>query len=239
MIKIAICDDDENFCKQEQDTIIQIMKLEFAEIDYELICCNSGQDLKELLDNVVIDVVFLDIELGSEDGFQIANEMRKKYEKLSIIFVTTYENLVYDSFEYRPLGFVRKRLFSKEFRLAMIRVIKQLTINNTIIVMGELKRKKMFMVNDVCMIQNFRHDVIVSTFAEDVQIRDKISNHIDELISGGFVEINRGVVVNMKHIDKIDKHNLILSNKKSMAISRNYYQNFIDKYERFKLKNNS
>lgn len=239
MVKMTICDDDEEFCTQEHASIIHIMETKFAEIDYELRCCKSGQELIDLLEKTEIDVVFLDIELGKEDGFMIANVIRKRYENISIIFVTTYDNLVYDSFEYRPLGYVRKRLFSKEFSIAMIRVIKHLTKNGTIIVMGELRHKKMFRLNEVYLIQNYRHDVIVSMEKDDVQIRDKVKNHIEELIAGGFIEINRGIMVNMRYIENVDKYNLILSNKKEITISRNYYKNFREKYERFKVLNNA
>lgn len=239
MIKMVICDDDENFCIQEKNTIMHIMEKEFAEIDYELLCCTSGYELTDLLNNAEIDVVFLDIELGKEDGFKIANVIRKKYENISIVFVTTYDNLVYDSFEYRPLGYVRKRLFSKEFGMAMIRVIKHLTKNGTFIVMGELRHKRIFRVNEVYLIQNYRHDVIISTEKEEVQIRDKVNNHVEELTLAGFIEINRGVMVNMRYIDKVDKYNILLLNKKKMTISRNYYKNFKQKYEFFKVLNNN
>ncbi len=53
-------------------------------------------------------VVLLDINMEPMDGFQIAEQIAKSNSKILIVFVTSHEETVYDSFDYMPFYFTQK-----------------------------------------------------------------------------------------------------------------------------------
>jgi two-component system response regulator LytT len=48
----------------------------------------------------LFDVVFLDIELPDKLGLEIAKLLKETYRNIIIAFVTSFDNYVYDAFDY-------------------------------------------------------------------------------------------------------------------------------------------
>lgn len=56
------------------------------------------------------------------NGFNLAERISNNlfpYENATIIYITTYENLVYEAFKYSPLRFIRKNRINDELREAI------------------------------------------------------------------------------------------------------------------------
>ena len=54
------------------------------------------------------DIIFLDIEMGQEDGITVARRIRKIDKSVLIVYVTSHENYMMESFEIRPFRFLVK-----------------------------------------------------------------------------------------------------------------------------------
>ena len=57
---------------------------------------------------ILFDIIFLDIEMGQEDGITVARRIRKIDKKVLIVYVTSHENYMMESFEIRPFRFLVK-----------------------------------------------------------------------------------------------------------------------------------
>lgn len=69
--------------------------------------------LLEFIDNHSCDIAFLDIEMGKVNGLEIAKQIKIKYPKVNIIFVTGYNNYAIEAFKIKASGYVLKP-FTKE-----------------------------------------------------------------------------------------------------------------------------
>lgn len=58
------------------------------------------------LDN--FDVIFLDIEMGQADGITVARKIRETDKNVLIIYVTSHESYMQESFSVRPFRFFGK-----------------------------------------------------------------------------------------------------------------------------------
>jgi len=245
MLKIAICDDEEIFREVEIETISRIMKQEYEHISYEITQYHCGSDLiKEYVSNE-IDIIFLDIELGEENGFDVATSLTKIRNNTNIVFVTTYENLVFDSFVFRPLGFVRKRAFENEFKQIMFRMIQYFVESKQMIIFGVGKEKYEFLLDEIRMISAFKHEIIVSSENNDLKIRDQLLKYESELLNKAFVVAGRGCMINLKYIKKIEGNTVYLFNDKFVEISRsrlkevkNSFRDYQFKYAKGRIKIN-
>ena len=236
MIKIGLCDDETKFREREIEILTKVLNDGFEYLTYELCEFETGEQLLSYYTKDDIDIILLDIEMGNEHGFDVASKLMNIRKDTRIIFVTSHENLVFDSFVCRPLGFVRKRIFEQEIQLVMSRIIKSLIDDKKMIVLGEGKDNIQLLFNEIRMIDSFKHNVIVSIENNDITLRDRLSRFEDSLIEENFVKVNKGCLVNMKYIKKIENYVLVLINGRHVVISRskgkevnNIYKNYICK----------
>ena len=108
MIRIAICDDD----VKGAETVGRIVERCCREKE---IACKSRifYDSKaffyEVEDGEYYDVLLLDIEMPGLNGIELTNRVRKYLPDAITIFVTSYEQYVYKSFEVQPYRFIPKK----------------------------------------------------------------------------------------------------------------------------------
>lgn len=83
-----------------------------------------------MLHRVPYDIVLLDIQMGEVSGFMLAEELYKITGGENIIFVSSMENLVFESIHFRPFRFVRKSHLEEELTEAVESWIQQNTKRN-------------------------------------------------------------------------------------------------------------
>jgi len=57
---------------------------------YEVFITTKPDEVTRILNEHDIDLVMLDIRMPEKDGFQIFQELKKKYEKIPALFITAY-----------------------------------------------------------------------------------------------------------------------------------------------------
>ena len=62
--------------------------LEFLDEKFTIFASTNGRDGLEILENEEIDLVLLDIMMPEMDGFQVAQKIREKNDRVPIIFIT-------------------------------------------------------------------------------------------------------------------------------------------------------
>lgn len=89
MLNIAICDDDLLIQKQVGNAISNY--LSNKNYEYDLYFYSTGFGLLNALNDINFSFVFLDIDLGKENGVEVAKIIRKIQSKpVNIIFITSY-----------------------------------------------------------------------------------------------------------------------------------------------------
>lgn len=69
---------------------------------------SDGQTCLSQLGSRKFNILFLDIEMPGVDGFSMAGKMQKSYPNIVLIFVSSHESLVFQSYEYDTFWFMRK-----------------------------------------------------------------------------------------------------------------------------------
>lgn len=100
--KIVICDDDETFI----DLLSEKIEQDF--VQRKIVCLiEKYSDSRKLLDNIGAEtqLYFLDIDMPEINGMEIADKILAKNLHSEIIFVSNHEEMVFESFRYKPLRF--------------------------------------------------------------------------------------------------------------------------------------
>ena len=115
MLKIAICDDDVKMTGMLDTILEKIAKRNFVKIDTEVFL-DGGELEKAVEEKMYFDIIFLDIEMGDEDGITAARKIRETDRNVLIIYVTSHESYMQESFSVRPFRFVVKPIEEKSWK---------------------------------------------------------------------------------------------------------------------------
>lgn len=201
MYQIAICDDEEKILQDMQRKIEDCFISQGIEAEY--FCTNNSEKMMEYIKNEPLDVLFLDIDMPHISGMDIASYLKENRAEILIVFVTSQEALVYQSFAYRPFGFVRKTHIDAELEELIIRIKQEL---------GE-KRQELTITKGQELIRVARQEIIyieaegnylnLCTKREALKVRDTMTNMESELKESGFVRCHKGYLVNAHLIEKM------------------------------------
>ncbi|MGN0634016.1 MAG: LytR/AlgR family response regulator transcription factor [Oscillospiraceae bacterium] len=219
MIRIAIVDDEEN--------VLDILKCKISEIldemdaEADLFCCQIGDALIRLHNEMDFNIIFLDLEMPQSDGLETAKAIRNDDPNVVLVFVTNREDLVFNAFQYNAIAFVRKKRLDKELAEAVEQAYRKAIAKLSV---HFLKTEN----GDIC----FKSDEILyfSSQGHNVWLHHKSGKsyrvfytleQLENIVSSeSFVRCHSGILVNCGYIFSIDKENVILTNGEAVALSR-------------------
>ncbi|AAO36798.1 sigma-54-dependent transcriptional regulator [Clostridium tetani] len=125
MYKLMIVDDEATIRRS----------LEFAlEDNYNIFSCDNKNDVLHLLIKENIDIILLDLRLGTEDGLEILKEI-KKIKKETIVIIMTAYGTIESSVQAMKLGafyYVTKPINIEELSLFLSKVNEYINLNSQI-----------------------------------------------------------------------------------------------------------
>lgn len=233
-INIAVCDDEHSFIEVIKKRLGEILK---GQREYTLSVFDKGKDLMDQYKKQVFDTVLLDIDMPEISGFEIAAELQKINKNVIIVFITSHEDKVFQSWEYQPFWFVRKTHLN-DLEFIMPRLLTKIDSireeeNGIFSLFGE-KEAVEIDVNAVKYIQAYRHYIILKDKdKKDLQIRCKISEAERQLSSRYFVRIQKGIIINCRFISKITSREVILLDGEKLHISRDKIEYTKEEFQKF------
>lgn len=218
MIKIAICDDEkivlDEICSKVQDA--------FSEINCtaEIYNTHNPFDLVEHIKNNTTDVLFLDIDMPSLSGMDIAQFLIDSNAEILLVFVTSHDTLVYQSFRYHPFGFIRKSHFDEEIGAVVKSIADELQNRNEHF---SFKTNEGFFkvpFEDIIYFESESNYINLHCTENQYRFRGTITSLENELKAKGFIRTHKGFLVNQQHIFAIKGDDIELSSKELLPIGR-------------------
>ncbi len=228
-MRIAICDDDRNDAN----------KIRFALLDVEnrleIDIFESGQDF---LDSIKVgrqyDLVFMDIYMGDENGMEIVRTMQTISPDTQVIFSTTSVDHAVEAFEVNAIGYLVKPYSDADIVKVFARAsVRRERTNDTVLIQAGNDRK-LFRNDDVLTIESDRHYTRI-TVKDGTVSRFHIGFSEILPLFKGFIEISRGLAVNMSYIDMIKSSVITMCDGKSYNIARGKKDDVVTQYTAFVL----
>lgn len=223
MIRIAIVDDEPNIL----DRIKQSICSQFKErnIAITVVKYTNGSDLLNAVETgYLFDVVFLDIELPDGLGLNVAKQLRNSYRNIIIAFVTSFDNYVYDAFDYDVIGYIRKHELDSRLGTVIDRVIKKFReISNEKIFKNSTGQCRESTENIVYFESDNHNITIFFNNGKEFSYTDSLKRLEDEYAIHGFIRIHSGYLVNLKYVYSIEKDYVVLKyadKNEKLSVSR-------------------
>jgi DNA-binding LytR/AlgR family response regulator len=125
MLEIAICDDDPSITGFLETTLRASGGL-LPEPLHIRVFHEGAAVLAALKNNVPFDIIFLDIELGDTTGIVVAEEIRKTFEHMILVFVSAHESYCKQLFRFETTAFLSKPIDEAEVKKLLLRIYKKL-----------------------------------------------------------------------------------------------------------------
>ncbi|HKX84207.1 MAG TPA: LytTR family DNA-binding domain-containing protein [Pyrinomonadaceae bacterium] len=198
--------DDERLARKEMQRLLA----EFDEIDIVGEAENLSQAV-ELIDNEKPDIVFLDIQLSNENGFDL---LERTKPSLKLIFVTAFDEYAIRAFEVNALDYLLKPVNPERLAKAIERLkeekqdakteLRPLEFDDRIFL--EVGERSMFLkVSEISHINAAGDYSEIYTVEKKKLLVEKSLREWEERLPGKhFLRIHRQTIVNLDEIENIE-----------------------------------
>lgn len=216
----------------------------------------NGDEALEIIQKVLPDIVYLDIQMPGSNGFEVLEKLRQiKIEPLPvIIFVTAFDEYALKAFEYHALDYLLKPFDRERFKSSFELAVKMISAENQanyqqkiVQLLDHLQPKSeylewvsvkkgdaisLFKINEIRWIEAQGNYVLLN-LANNIShlLREKMDSLEEKLNPQKFIRIHRSTIINIDFIKEIEvwgrgEYQIAMSGEKTFNVSRSYRINF-------------
>ena len=219
-MNVAICDDDSCFCELLKNKLLAKFHTSCAEI----VIIDTYTISQKLVDETAkknYQILFLDIDMPTENGFLIADRISKILPQCFLVFVTSHDFLVFEAIKKHPFGFIRKSMLDSELEPMIDDLLSASLYKQKFYT---IKKYNNFIRIPFCNIQYIEakgNNVLLYVGKEIYSKKIRISDIERELPSVQFIRTSRSFIVNLAEVyGAITTAGLTLKNGEHLPVSR-------------------
>lgn len=229
MIYIGICDDEEI----QRQHILKLCEQFFTKysLSFECIEFTSGEELLQYTGEQ-LHILFLDVELGGMDGIEVMHQVEEADWVWRIVFISSHEEMVWNSFGIKTLGFVRKPVEYATLEKWIKIAIKENQENRVYeCTVGREKYYKK--IEDIYYLESEGNYTYICEKKEKILINDNLKCWQKKMENAPMVRIHKSYLINMQHIKAWEADTVVLSNETVLPLGRQYKNNASETYFAF------
>lgn len=181
-------------------------------------------DAKKGLNNIEVDLIFLNIEMPILSGFELLDELNNKPQ---VIFVSSETEYAFKAFDYGATDYLQKPIAIERFDFAIKKALNhyRLRINTSetddkhIFVKSNLKKQKVY-IKDIKWIQALGDYIQLVTEEKNLVVLSTMKSFEKELPEGKFFRIHKSYIVSLDKIVRFNSKNVEIGTYE-IPLSRN------------------
>lgn len=214
-MRIAICDDkiilhDELKKHLEKYAINRNIIMNYD--DY-----SNGSDL--IASSIDYDIIFMDYQMDGIDGLETARRLRKKKVNSTIIFLTSFPSIVFDTFEVNAYRFLVKPIDYEKLSSALDDFLKSQEDSNFIFIKSDDDNRKVN-IDDIIYIEADNKYCYIRTTDDNITYKKTLSDIEKQVPGDKFFRSHRTYLVGFRHIVSHTSTDILFDNKERALISK-------------------
>ena len=186
-------------------------------------------------------LVFLDIDMPELNGLEVGKQVKEINPQTDIIYLSQREDLVFDTLQLHPFGFIRKSKIIQDFSSVL-----ELFVNTALGTTSENKKlsissKSGTVSADIDQVMYIEGNKNYQTFylkdGNKFDARILMSELEEKLKEHGFIRVHKGYLVNYLFIRQIGHNEVTLTNNKILPISGKRKEEIMEIYLSITRKN--
>lgn len=232
MVTIATCDDDLIYLGQIAKYLSELA--DEQNLRYETF--SNASDLISAVrkQNDKFDIILLDIDIDTDNGIEVAKQIRKYNEELLIIFITSFLEYAPEGYGVKAFRYILKPIDPDILKAEIRAAIKELDKNRVLTYSVTSKGLcKTIPVNDIVYFESSNRKVTIKDVnGDEIEFYEKLDDIENQEMFKNFIRPHQSFLVNILHINYIEKNarTIVLKDNGRVPISRSKIDQVIKKY---------
>lgn len=217
--QLAICDDEVYWQKEILKYCKTIEKRKEIAFTYHIF--SSGEELLEFKDH--LDILLLDEEMKKISGQMIKEYFESVNRDTMIIFITSHNEIIYDSFGKNVYGFLEKPIVEKSFYELFERILTKLNKKQYITLPDSINGEIIIPCTDIMYMEADGSYTKIYLKNHDMMIVRRGMNEIEKANTfRNIIRVHKSYIVNFNYAEKLTADNtlLVLTNGIQIPIAR-------------------
>lgn len=222
MVKIAVCDDE----KSQLEYLSDIIKKWSNTMNKPctLILFESAEEFWFEYGKNRFDIAVLDIQMSGQNGMELAKELRKLNDKISIIFVTGISDFIGEGYNVYAINYLLKPIDENRLFEALSAASERNNTSDNKKVVIETDGETVAVYEDeIEYLEAFSHSTSVYTQSGVLEVQNGMNSVMAKLSADKFIKCHRSYGINLKCVKLIKKYEVLLDSGKTVPISRRMY----------------
>ena len=236
-MRVAVIDDESIFRMQLKMMIGKLA--EKKELTFDVEEFENGHSFVEALEERRFDIVFMDIYMPDMDGIATAKKLREMTERTFLIFMTASEGHYPDAFSLHAFDYVTKPFTLDRIEQLLDEIIQHTPMDESFIKLplGNIERK--IYLKDIVSVTTDGHYLdITESAGEDARIRLTSGEFIEMTCNDKrFIMVNRGIIINMDYVDRIEGSDVYMDDKSVYPISSRRISSIVQQINDYRFAN--
>lgn len=229
MLKVYILDDEQNAV----DGLKAMLQKKFNQV-VQIVGTNTNP-LKaiEELENLQIDILFLDVEMPLMNGTEVLRHFPEK--KFHVIFTTAHDKYALPAIKLNAVDYLLKPLSPMDVQEAIDRVNEQIKLTAptqenkiTLAIHGSLH---IIPLTDIIRVEaDSNYSVFYFTNRPKVMISKTLKEFEDQLVSNQFFRVHQSHIINIKMVASVSRSDgdfVVMTNGDKVELSRRRKADFL------------
>lgn len=169
-----------------------------------------------------LQILLLDVEMGSMDGVTMARTLRKENDGVQIIFVTGYSDYIADGYEVEALHYLMKPVAAEKLDAVLDRAVEKLGRNTRALLVecpGEVVRLPLYQIRWAQVQGNY-----VTIHAKTDCTVKMTLGQLERELDDHFFRLGRSALVNLGCIARVSKTAVTLTDGTQVPLPRGAYE---------------
>ena len=175
-----------------------------------------------------LDLIFMDIMMDGLDGLTTARKLRRRDDKVLLVFVTSMLQYAVQGYSVDAMDFIIKPVTYTGLKLCMDRVVRRL--NETAPVrLRFTNREGTHSVDaaEICYIESLEHKIVVHTVQGEIQSDMSLAAAEKMVKALPFFRCHVSYLVNLRYVDRVSGNDVWVNGDR-LAISRYRRKDFLE-----------
>ena len=174
------------------------------------------------------DLVFMDIMMNGMDGLTTARKMRRRDDKVLLVFVTSMLQYAVQGYSVDAMDFIVKPVTYTGLKLCMDRVVRRLN-ETTPVRLRFTNREGTHSVDaaEICYIESLEHKIVVHTVQGEIQSDMSLAAAEKMVKALPFFRCHVSYLVNLRYVDRVSGNDVWVNGDR-LAISRYRRKDFLE-----------
>lgn len=225
MIRIAIVDDEQLISQQLEAQVEEYFPGDKMEKEV-FIFTDPVEFYSKVEQGERFEIYLLDIEMPGIGGMELADKIREKDRSGYLLFITSHVEYAVEGYERNAYRFIPKSLLAEKLPLALLNIVEELEEREdqrAYLIQNSLRCERIPFHSILYLFKQGKNVVFV-TESGTSQDRTTLSEVYQVLDEESFIYIDRGYLVNIRHVMKVKNHEVYLRDGTTLYISRSHVQ---------------